>query len=210
MSRLTRSPREFAVLSAAAFGRYLVSAFATVALLVSAGIDSANAAVIDFGGLTGTTSYTEDGFSLTSNASMFVSNFGDIAPSMFPSTTSGVITLSQVGGGPFDLFSIDIRELNGSVGAQTVAFVGNLAGGGTVSQTITTDGICCNGFAANDYETFGFAPSFSNLSSVVWDQVGPTAFVTYDNFVVNAVPEPSTALLLFSGLAGIAYRRRRL
>jgi hypothetical protein len=83
-------------------------------------------------------------------------------------------------------------------------------GGGTIHATFVTDSIPSDGTGANvDFETFVFGPGCTNpvalhftTPSVNGERMG------YDNIVVNVVPEPSTALLLASGLVGIAGQRR--
>jgi hypothetical protein len=82
-----------------------------------------------------------------------------------------------------------------------------------VTQQFTLDGVA---YAA---ETFFFDSSFANIVALVWHQNdsvlsnNPTctnclAIHQFDNIVVNPIPEPSTALLLTLGLAGIAAGRR--
>jgi hypothetical protein len=143
---------------------------------------SAQAAVIDFEALCCfPNSYVDDGFQLATDGLFYVAGAGT-GQTMFPAGTSQLNTLSVFGGGNFDLVSIDLSELNGSVGPQTVTFQGNLFGGGTVSQTFTTDG-------PFGLQTFNFS-GFTNLVSVSWDQIDPTSFLMYDNIVANTSTVP--------------------
>jgi hypothetical protein len=121
----------------------------------------------------GYVNYVEDGMRITSNAAMYLNQSG--GQSMYPSTTWQTMTLTLEGGEPFTLTSIDMAESYTGPG-QTVVFVGALSGGGTVTTTITTDGV-------PGFETILFPSSFSDLTSVSWDHTDPTANCVYDNIV---------------------------
>jgi hypothetical protein len=90
---------------------------------------------------------------------------------------------------------------------------GNLFGGGTVSRSITLDQIADGGGAANDFQTELFNAAWTNLLNVDFvASGGANDWWALDNINVNqtaAVPEPATFLLLGSGLAVAAYRRRQ-
>jgi hypothetical protein len=93
-------------------------------------------------------------------------------------------------------------------------FVGTLAGGGTVSETITTN--------PNNILTYDLSSTFQDLTSVsitaelpvmgigISNGAGLTA--DFDNIVATAaVPEPSTWAMMILGFAGLgfmAYRRK--
>ena len=168
-------------------------AVASMLCLAAMAIPAPSAAgTVTFDGLVAaSTSYAEDGALLVTTGSFNRSDYG--SPSMFSGQTSAVITLTLDGGGPFNLVSMDVRELNDTVGAQTIVFEGTLAAGGTVSTTVDTDGACCSSALAYGFETVAFPASFSNLVAVSWDHVNPEAFAVYDNIVVAEQATPVEA-----------------
>jgi hypothetical protein len=103
-----------------------------------------DAGVTEFG-----PTYTESGFTITSSPGFFsydpsrsYSVLGTSSPSFAGSTTLyntysfSASTLSQVGGGAFSISSIDLANITSDgVFPNQVIFTGNLAGGGTVTQT---------------------------------------------------------------------------
>lgn len=131
-----------------------------------------------------------------------------------------VITMSAISGQTFDLESFDAAELftdRASQVADTIELTGNIFGGGTISQTVTLDGIVDSVGGAADFQTFLTIPGFENLLSVVVtarNSAGaPTGWVGLDNIVVSAaVPEPATVAITALGLVligrGRAARRR--
>src|SRR5262245_22425329 len=107
---------------------------------------------IDFNALGGANyqtfpSVTEEGFTLTPGAGetavfgMYGSTQPNYpgSPALFHQDPGSTITLTQVGGGPFDLTSIDVSELVNDGTTQTVPlnFTGTKEGGGTVSANFT-------------------------------------------------------------------------
>jgi hypothetical protein len=103
--------------------------------------------------------------------------------------------------------SIDLADIFNTGSNITVDFIGNIAGGGTVSQSFTTD-------SALGLETFNFT-NFTNLASVQWTPTaGPNQWIEFDNININgssatAVPEPFTVLgTLFGAGSSIALKRK--
>jgi len=76
-----------------------------------------------------------------------------------------------------------LRELNGTLGPQTITFTGTRADNSTVQQTVTTDGVCCDvgdNFGVETFEPTGL----TGLVSLQW----PAELVTHDNIVTRFVP----------------------
>ena len=125
----------------------------------------AGAAVIDFESLAHAdaligcygTSYSEDGFTLSTPSGPFCS-YGTLNFRFSGSTAlgndalDGVTELALTGGGSFSVVSIDLSELNESL-AFSVTFIGDLTGGGTVSNTFMLDG---SAFGAETFIFTGF------------------------------------------------------
>jgi hypothetical protein len=136
------------------------------------------------------------------------------------SSTPITFNLTSQTSTPFNFVSIDIGSLDAhdsqfynAISTKWV-FVGTFAGGGTVSETITTD--------PNNILTYDLSSTFQDLTSVsitaelpvmgipISNGAGLTA--DFDNIVATpAVPEPSTWAMLLLGFAGIGfmtYRRK--
>src|SRR4051812_11697049 len=66
------------------------------------------------------------------------------------------ITVSQIGGGPFALTSIDISEAHADAffTARQVQITGNVFGGGTVSRILNLDNNLVDNVFANYFQTF--------------------------------------------------------
>ncbi len=188
-----------------------------VAVLVAPNV--ARAAIIDFeslehsDGLNGFhgTSYTEDGFMITLISGGQLTTFPTNGERFSGSTAmhnngdGGITKLTREDGGPFDLFAIDLAELDGDFQV-TVTFDGVLSGGGLVDQTFTFvfDGIPFGP------QNFLFSPAFKNLAEVTWVQSFP--FHQFDNINASLVPLPAALPLMGTGLALLGFmgwRRKR-
>ena len=126
------------------------------------------------------TPYQEDGFTLTTSVPSkgFVSvgtlhPFYTRAPSLIANWIGAVTTLTQTNGKPFNLLSIDLAE--NEPGMAVVSFVGDISGGGTITQAFTLDGV----FGMQKVDLSGF----SDVTRVRWANNAP--FHNYDNIIVN-------------------------
>lgn len=102
----------------------------------------------------------------------------------------------------FDASSIGVGGANSAIPAETETFIGDVYGGGTVTQTFRFPGNSQNFVTAN-------LVGFNNLVALRAN----IGFVTLQNltYAQSAVPEPGTCGLLGIGLATacMMYRRRR-
>jgi hypothetical protein len=165
--------------------------------------------------------YVEDGYQMQSS----LANPFPIGPPVLPSTlfapdavnvlytpaansfamaasVGAKTTLTQIGGGAFNLKSIDLAQLLGPGGQDySVTFIGTKADmSGPVTQTLAFTG---------SWQTFNFN-DFTNLSMVTWKENGSiNRDFLVDNIKVTAVPEPETYAMLMAGMALVGYAARR-
>lgn len=148
-----------------------------------------------------TTPYTESGYTLTptnSESAVFSATAGPVffgrSSDWFGFEETNTITLT--GPEPFDLDSLWAGP--SSIGAGTVTFtvVGNLFGGGTVSATFS------------DLTTATLLElGFTNLSSATFSATDDAGI---DDITVNSgIPEPTSVLLMATGLLAIGVLRHR-
>jgi hypothetical protein len=127
------------------------------------------------------------------------------------------VTMTEVNGASFSLTSFDgdkmwlndEEALSGGFGnAQFIHVVGNLAAGGQITENFQLDG------SAN-FQHFNFDQGWTGLSSVIWsggrNDMDGNFSMAVDNIATSSTttPEPSTLLLLGSGLAGLTSLLRR-
>ena len=162
------------------------------------------------------TPYSEAGFTLTNSLGSASDGIFDEGAGLVNNGTdvfawcggcSGaplVITLSENGGNPFSLLSFEAGNLVPGffTAGEQIVVTGNLAGGGTVVQSLS--------LVADQLTLFTLGAGFTNLASVEF--VGSLApggsHLAMDNLVVS-LPEPATALLVAGGLMSLAVAGRR-
>lgn len=141
--------------------------------------------------------------SANGSTTLSIHDFGGLNP----------LTMSAVGGGTFSLGTAQLAEgYNSSSGllslnASTVTVTGFLFGGGTITQTVTLDGITDGPGGAADFQSVVFGAGWTNLTSVLFDGTGGgEAAWAIDNIGVNqeAVPEPATFAIVGLGALGLA------
>jgi len=118
---------------------------------------------------------------------------GGLGAYAFPST----ITITA-DGFLFDAFSIGVGGINSAIPAETETFIGDVYGGGTVTQTFQFPGNSQNFVTAN-------LVGFDNLV----DLRANLGFVTVQNLAYNPAPEPGTTGLFGLALVAVALACQR-
>jgi hypothetical protein len=190
-----------------------LSLAATTAVLLSAPF--ASAATIDFTGLSGSngdsfTTFTESGFKVTSTVGDFDKAIsapgfiGDPLPSIYQTTSFGTVTVTKIGGGIFDFTSVDLANFTRDrYDYLIVGFLG-------ATQKFSTSGSIAG--PARTFHTYGTGFSADDINSLTISLDGEEGSANIDNIVLkaSATPEPSSLLLLATGLTGLgSFARRR-
>jgi hypothetical protein len=105
-------------------------------------------------------------------------------------------------GRPFTVSSFDAVEANRDIpGGFKIMAVGNLIGGGTVSQTFVTAPHPAG--VLGQFQGFAFSPGFTGLANLVLRAAPATGFdeLAIDNLHITVVPEPMPMQLLLVGIA---------
>ena len=160
----------------------------------------------------GVNKYIEDGFQLDYLGDRPNDGFYSLgtlddrytgSTALFNNTPIDDTQFSKVGGGTFDLYSIDLAKLDGpSFGDVTFTRDGGH------SQTFTSDGLSIT-------ETFLFDANFLGSSAVTWTQsLSALDFHQFDNINVDVspVPIPAAAFMFAPALLGFLrlYRKTKI
>jgi len=185
---------------------------------------SAQAAVVTFDDVPSNfaVSFPADGFIWTTSASgwgMFGPGSGACCSVNYNGTQSffadgdragnAQTTMTAIGGGTFSIGALDAGIYWTGLGADTLVVTGQLAGGGSVSQTLNI---------GESWQHFVLS-GFSDVTSVTFSDGTSGGFGSAPGFGIDnidlspttAVPEASSLALVLAGLAmvGTAARRRR-
>ena len=177
-----------------------------------------HASVLDFSSMPGTntqpfSSYTEDGYLIINTTGQYLigTYFGDPVPNLFSgssdaffapaATSTAAITITRVDGGAFTFASADLADDSVS---GTYSFTGSLDG----SQVYTSEG----DIESTLFESYLSGEAKTGITSLTIAESGGDFNV--DNIVVTApatsvTPEPSSLLLLATGLVGVAGNLRK-
>jgi hypothetical protein len=192
---------------------------AILLILVSLVASPASAVTIDFDSLEQPgdlpifvpSPYLEDGFSIATPDPFGLQSYQQShvayagSAGLAHNFSYGVLTLTRIDGGAFSLDSIELSILRTFSNIAQPVFTGLLSGGGSTQQSFVVSQF--------GYQSFAFNSSFSNVTSVSWAQ-GDNTYNShsFDNIVTSApnpIPEPTTILLVGSGLIGLVGFRRK-
>lgn len=195
----------------------------TTMLIATAGIaGSAQASIVNLEGVTSCYtldcnnvqgfdfSFFADGWGVNDDGNNYFNRNGRSASEgligargAFNGTSALSISMTQSGGGAFDLGQLDMATgYSGFAGNATIKVAGSLSGGGLVSEVIEVSSV---------WNTF-FLTGFTGVTEVVFLTRDVVAGVSIDNLNSEGrgtVPEPGSLALIGLGLAGLIERRRR-
>jgi hypothetical protein len=148
---------------------------------------------------------------------LYVPQSADLAP-----RSTAPLTMMSAVGGAFILSALDFGEFISSsnssasaINATSLQLIGDLVGGGTVTQTLLLDGIVDGPGGANDFQAavlsgFWSLNPLSSLRFTGFNAAGAGGGFTLDKIeVARAVAEPASLALFAAALGAIALGRRR-